>query len=1592
VLHDMHLYDSIIIKVHEALRQASFCNMKMHLWFRFVLSTHLIKLVLLVFLIFESTTAATLPEVPVNMFESCCPRTNPSLQVLAVIILLALAGSITMMRRGSARDDRDDDDGSKHVGVFGNDDDGLQHGGVFGNDVNEGAFARDSDEIYESDSEDADDPEYVDEISDDAAYDSDSSQSSEGAKNPWAVNQDFTAEIYERGYRFPAFMSYKELYDTINLKHQMQGGGEPLKAKATFKNSEDPLPFQIHFYCSHLRNHVTDDHKPPKNASSGRASRAREDRRSGFTQCKYSITVRLDTEYDPHLAEGVTDEASPLRGLKSETRARWFVDSHADFVLDNRRRNFKTSCFCHSGHCKRNLVIGQVTPVIRQFIHTSARQCVPISSIAAQVFEKHNIYLTYQQIHYELCEGCPDVNVSIGGITSRSESTVRRNPCEALLDWLRNEDDQTWVALVENMDESSSGKIQFETWHGDSSIKEETCSKKEEFEFNSCLKAKEARSGAEQEMHHGRQYDTSRFVKLGQSNAKYFLVAICWASKDETRVCAAYPEVLVVDSKANTNKLKHAFFCAVGIDGNHNNAVLFRAWLPNNTEDAYAWMLNTAIKILFKPEFLARVKFVMSDNCHTMGPVLEDACQQGETFPNAAAFICVYHLERNFFQEFGVSSRGRWQLKPSRMRKKKGGTIDWAYGWQKQCVNAIYRMQKCETAAELNECKKWIATFISAAPDMHSDLKRSVRMFFQRKYALRSQWVLAFRMKRRGFNVAASSRVEGEFGVINKLNMSGAMNFRTGITKMRFSASNRQNSKRAKAERWSSTQVIREPNCPMTSKEFKSLDESLTPFYRNSVEQQVMAADKFLTARLIESNGDAEMIFKVWSPTAHGDEDISGSDESSSDNDGEDGAILHAPQAFPSVVHEELHPDFDDPRDAIPSPAPSTHVTCDEFNWLRVRTVVLTLSEGGAWVMKCSCGYLERTCTPCRHTFCVTKMIVHHYGVKFLRFNRRCYKGFYYLAVCSAEELDVTDGHMDVYPVLPKSLVDAWLLTNPVHTADDVPHEGILNNEDTQYDDAAPIEDGRGNELRRPDQPKRRAANATSLNGQMMNILDLLGPVSVNASGYNDFADYLNEYSEQLARAPRQSAPGRGQQNRKIGPADLGSGSKPKHASKHGAVPSLMPTSAADKIRHPALRVPCAEETRIEALHRGIKIAGVRDGTFVEVYPMKSAPPTDRWFLKVVDGHVVGTSKKLSLAAGLWCCTNTLRLDPKQREVVSIEIKTILDEGPAAKFEIIGSTGRVLPKVVHAATAGISTAHTAPPLPSSKHRSAVATSNVESAPQTPPLSSEISPWKEMPLGWKSQNGRIAPGSIDFVLRQKSTTVASVACGVLRKAMTTANVPQVQSAKNKNDLIELMCKFNCEYSNGLIHAAKTASPAALRPVPSGQSQEQDESVDLEALYHRVGRDRARGPGQTPTTATDYFFKKTEESVKSVSLENLRQAMKLKKLVGVDACREKGDLIRLMVAQDISYDVAVVISDNSSDSSAPISRGAIALAKQTALSAAAALAACPKRPRETLDMAVPSAGKTLRQQRIDAIGPSLPSSKPVVLKQFDGLDSD
>jgi hypothetical protein len=224
---------------------------------------------------------------------------------------------------------------------------------------------------------------------------------------------------------------------------------------------------------------------------------------------------------------------------------------------------------------------------------------------------------------------------------------------------------------------------------------------------------------------------------------------------------------------------------------------------------------------------------------------------------------------------------------------------------------------------------------------------------------------------------------------------------------------------------------------------------------------------------------------------------------------------------------------------------------------------------------------------------------------------------------------------------------------------------------------------------------------------QVHNVISLLGPVSCNATGYNDFSDYIKTYSDTLSRTRRQLAPGAGKQNRIIGTADLGTGSRPAHASHHSALPrpSQLEASVA---AHPALQTPIELESAAQVLQRSIRVRGVKDGNYVEVFTCPGTPPTDRWFLKVVDGSVVGRTPNLCLKACAWCATNSLKLDPEHTQIIQIEIRTILSEGSAEQFQVAGGNGSVLPKVLKVLPVPVTVskkktakAMSAPPLPPS---------------------------------------------------------------------------------------------------------------------------------------------------------------------------------------------------------------------------------------------------------------------------------------------------
>jgi hypothetical protein len=281
---------------------------------------------------------------------------------------------------------------------------------------------------------------------------------------------------------------------------------------------------------------------------------------------------------------------------------------------------------------------------------------------------------------------------------------------------------------------------------------------------------------------------------------------------------SSYPELLVIDGKMNTNKLKQENFCGVGVNGDWGNSVLFRAWMPNKTEHACAWLWQHGVTRIFSKALLEAILGVMSDDCSTMQPILMTlVCTEDGVLPNAKSYLCIYHFQRNFFSKFGMgSSVKQWNIagsKPTTYRGGNwGGLVDWQFPWQRVLSGAIYDLQRCESKDELDACKQYVSNVINTAPGMgpqKGSLRNAVRKFFQLKMSAQEKWVKLYRLGVRILDANASSRIEGEFGKLWRLGLTGGMGWRTSITKIRFGSDQRMYRTIVDAENYMSSKLKR---------------------------------------------------------------------------------------------------------------------------------------------------------------------------------------------------------------------------------------------------------------------------------------------------------------------------------------------------------------------------------------------------------------------------------------------------------------------------------------------------------------------------------------------------------------------------------------------------------------------------------------------------------------------------------------------------------------------------------------------------------------------------------------------------------------
>ena len=799
------------------------------------------------------------------------------------------------------------------------------------------------------------------------------------------------------GFRFQHSMTYEELCQYVNMEAR-KVGADPFRAKKRrmVEVEGGAVPRSVTFYCNHGRSHKDQvGRKEVKTPAAKRSSRASEQRRLLYSECTCSFVVIPDpgvfvgasVDSDQEEEDDSDEEAEggpPTSSLSQKKKVKWLIpEAPIAPGLQLRRGRTCKAVWGHTGHPKRCVKCGDITDDMHPDIFAASRNNVPMSSLQAVLLQKYDVFISMSQLRYAID------NLNLGvfeGRITKIRNSVTGNQSENLVSWILEQDDTDCCLLVEDVDRSTPSNICFETWLRKKENPDFELARTD-FDGGSVLKPKEHKPGKEEEIHNDRVYDSNRFIKLGKK--RVFMIGVVWTHDYEVRIFSAYPDLLVFDGKMNTNKMRQEHFCGVGVDGGWRNSVLFRAWLPNKTDDACQWLWLHAVPLLIAAQILRCIFGVMADDCSTMGPILKRlVCISTGILPNAKSYLCIYHFERNFFSKFGVGSSVRqYNLTGSQPTKycggNWGGKVDWAYPWQRVLVGAIYRLQQCESKQQFLETIAWVSSIINKAPNMgpqKGKLRNAVRAFFEMKLETQTQWVKFHRLHVRILDTNGSGRGEGEFSHLWQLGLTSGMTYRTAITKMKFGSDRRRVRKIVNAETWIGTRQKRRatPLYSATLEEWHCLSDKFTPHYSKAIEKEIALASTLLTAQLVGHDTERHCaIWRVWSKRYTEEEASASDDDSIRSEDDLDVDAISAPQTFGGDEGELPNfPHFPSSHNATGT-APQVDdesITMETFQWRYVRAVTAKL-ENGKYEFKCTCAKLERTCIVCRHIFAVLWLI-----------------------------------------------------------------------------------------------------------------------------------------------------------------------------------------------------------------------------------------------------------------------------------------------------------------------------------------------------------------------------------------------------------------------------------------------------------------------------------------------------------------------------------------------------------------------------------------------------------------------------------------
>jgi uncharacterized membrane protein len=140
--------------------------------------------------------------------------------------------------------------------------------------------------------------------------------------------------------------------------------------------------------------------------------------------------------------------------------------------------------------------------------------------------------------------------------------------------------------------------------------------------------------------------DHKYFHKVRTIGESTTIQDVFWAHPDSVKMFNTFPTVLMMDSTYKTNRYKMPLFEIVGVTSTNMSYCVGFAFIMNEKEENFTWVLETCLSLLKSKEIVPKV-IVTDRDKSLMNAVVQ-------VFPNSKALVCRYHVSKNVRAKFKV--------------------------------------------------------------------------------------------------------------------------------------------------------------------------------------------------------------------------------------------------------------------------------------------------------------------------------------------------------------------------------------------------------------------------------------------------------------------------------------------------------------------------------------------------------------------------------------------------------------------------------------------------------------------------------------------------------------------------------------------------------------------------------------------------------------------------------------------------------------------------------------------------------------------------------------------------------------------------